>query len=297
MSDTARTNAYRQAIRRLVRAGDVVLDVGAGTGILAFFACEAGARRVYAVEDDPTVAAAAALLAKRVPGGDRVAVIRAHSTKATLPEPADVLVTETLGPFGLDEGILRSVIDARRRLLRSGGVIIPARLALSIAPVEAPDVFATAVGWWTEPHYGLDLSLVKSFAANTPAFARFAETALLSDPAVVADVDFQTVERPALSAHVSFACRRDGVVHGFAGWFAATLAPGLVLSNATPGATHWRHVFLPIEEPAVVRAGTRIGVTLELDERNGWRWHGRIEASPAVAFDQSTWFGAPVPPP
>src|SRR5882757_7788159 len=101
LQDEIRTNAFREAIRRVVTPGSVVLDIGTGSGILAFFACEAGARRVFAV-DVTHSADLASFLARQLGYSDRVEVIHDHSTKIDLPEPAHVLVTETLGAFGFN---------------------------------------------------------------------------------------------------------------------------------------------------------------------------------------------------
>ena len=78
-------------------AGKTVLDVGAGTGILSFFAARAGAARVYAVE-----ASGMAQRAEKLAAGnglsDVVKVINQRVEEVLLEEErVDVLISEPLG--------------------------------------------------------------------------------------------------------------------------------------------------------------------------------------------------------
>lgn len=138
LADRERTRRLEQAIRETVKAGDVVLDLGCGSGILSCFACRAGARRVYAIEAAPVMVLAQQVC--RANGvADRVVFTNAMSIQAALAEPVDVLVTETIGNIGLDEGILGWVLDARSRFLKPGGIVIPHALELLVSPVELPE--------------------------------------------------------------------------------------------------------------------------------------------------------------
>ena len=108
----------------VVRPGDIVLDVGAGSGILSVFAARAGAARVYAVERT-TIAVLAQELAAANGVAEIVQVIHGDVMDVELPERVDVIVSEWLGGFGIDEGMLAPVIAARDRWLKPGGVMIP----------------------------------------------------------------------------------------------------------------------------------------------------------------------------
>ena len=122
--DRVRTEAFRRAIDSVVRPGDIVLDVGAGSGILSVFAARAGAARVYAVEQT-SVAVLAQELAAANGVAEIVQVIQGDVMDIELPERVDVIVSEWLGGFGIDEGMLVPVIAARDRWLKPGGVMIP----------------------------------------------------------------------------------------------------------------------------------------------------------------------------
>ncbi len=287
LADAVRTLAYREALRRSVSPDDVVLDLGSGIGILAFFACDAGARRVFAVETDH-VADTAFLLARHLGYGDRIGVFHEHSTKINLPERASILVTETLGFLGFDEGLLGTVIDARKRLLRPDATIIPRKVALSLVPVELPTQHREHVAWWSESRYGFDLSPLRIFSSNALYYAQIEPASFLSSPDQVIDLDLGTVARPAVSGCASFLTERDGVLHGFGGWFTATLGRDLILTNGPPDATHWGQAFLPLEQPIAVARGARITVELESYDGKAWRWRGTVRSAVEVAFDQTT---------
>jgi hypothetical protein len=287
--DEVRTSAYRHAIRHFVTSETVVLDLGAGSGILSFFACEAGARRVFAIDANHS-ADIAAFLARHLGYADRMQVFHDHSTKVELPEPADLLVSETLGPFGFDEHILSSVIDARTRLLRPNATMIPQRVDLYFVPVEAHDVVERHIGFWQRAPFGFDLSPLAVFASNVIYVQNVDSAAFLASPAMVISTDLAAISSPNISGQARFTTSRAGLLCGFAGWFRATLAPGIELSNEVPGATGWSHVFLPLESPLTVEGGTSIAVDLECADGWSWRWKGTIGS---MAFDQMTLLSAP----
>ena len=83
--DRVRTEAFRRAIDSVVRRGDIVLDVGAGSGILSVFAAQAGAARVYAVERT-TIAVLAQELAAANGVAETVRVIQGDVIGLDLPD-------------------------------------------------------------------------------------------------------------------------------------------------------------------------------------------------------------------
>jgi enediyne biosynthesis protein CalE3 len=288
LQDGIRTNAFREAIRRVVTPGSVVLDLGTGSGILSFFACEAGARRVFAI-DATHSADLASFLARQLGFADRIQVFHDRSTKVELPEPADVLITETIGAFAFDERILSSVIDARARLLKPDAIIVPRRVDLYLVPVDDASIYQRSVSWWTSKPYGLDLSALAVFASNVVFVGDVGSDSFLAPPAMVIAADLTTITSSDVTGRAHFTTTRAGLMHGFAGWFRATLADGIELSNEVPG-TSWEHAFLPLQSPIAVDAGTPIDVELESNDGLMWRWKGTIGD---VAFDQMTALATP----
>jgi protein arginine N-methyltransferase 1 len=288
LEDPIRTEWYRDAIRRVVKPGDVVIDLGSGSGILSFFACEAGAAKVYAIEQRH-MADVIHMLAKQNGLADRIEVIHEVSTDVELPERAAVLVTETLGSFGPEEQIVSYTIDARTRLLQPDGRIIPEAFTLSIVPVELPAVFDLHVSSWTRPRYGFDMSLLRVFASNRPYTASITPAAHLAPPTEFLAVDLMTVTTPLLTGRASFTIERAGTMHGFGGWFTAMLAADITLSNGTQP-TGWSQAFLPLEEAIPVTPGTSVEVDVETHDGTRWRWKGRVGAA---EFDQTSLLSMP----
>jgi protein arginine N-methyltransferase 1 len=144
-----RIHAYRHAIETVV-AGKVVLDIGTGRdGLWAVHAARAGARHVFAVEQQPSAAGQARQAVADAGLTDRVTVIEGLSTEADLPQPAQVCISEIVGNIASSEGAVAALNDARRRLCTTDCVWIPFRIqtwaaAIDLSPVLAPGDYALA---------------------------------------------------------------------------------------------------------------------------------------------------------
>lgn len=161
LSDQFRRRAFLDAVSETVRPGDVVLDLGTGTGIMAVAAARGGAHHVYAVEPS-RVAAAARKVFEAAGVSDRITLIEGWIQHQVLPEKADVMTFDLLGFEGLDMALPEIVAEARERHLKPGARVVPKSVSMSLRPVEIPEQFwnaqvvtAEKVKCWQDL-YGID---------------------------------------------------------------------------------------------------------------------------------------------
>jgi SAM-dependent methyltransferase len=290
--DRVRTEAFARALEAVVRPGDRVLDVGAGSGILSLLAARAGAARVYAVEQT-SIARLAEELAAANGLADVVEVVQGDVRDVELPGKVDVLVSEWLGGFGIDEGMLLPVLVARDRWLEPGGTMIPSVVSAWTALVHDSYVEET-MEFLRSGAYGFDLRDLAEKTANEVFYSgpmrHLAVEDLRSEPAPLwttdtARISIQDARRPH-AADVRLPIRAGGVANALGLWFSADLAAGVTLAVG-PGdpPTHWGMTTAPLREPLELRAGsvTRVRVRTEPARTMG-TW-----TSWAVEIGDGTW--------
>jgi len=165
LADRARVDTYFEAIDKHVREGDEVIDLGTGTGLLSCFAAQAGARLVHAVEYGPIIDAAQDVAKEN--GITNIAFHRVSSREFSLPHRVDVIVHEQLGAALFNEHVVANVVDLRDRLLKEGGLILPHRLRLFVAPVQADEGLYAPFAW-EETLHGLTFRALRPYAEAHP---------------------------------------------------------------------------------------------------------------------------------
>ncbi|XP_041052608.1 protein arginine N-methyltransferase 6-like [Carcharodon carcharias] len=246
IADSARTGCYRRALQRgcgrreaarpgpqpgpgvgLLR-GRTVLDVGAGTGILSVFCAQAGAARVYAAEASAVMAERALEVVEANGLSGRIVVLRGRVEEARLPEKVDAIVSEWMGYGLMYESMLRSVLHARDRWLKPGGLLFPCRAELFIAPVSDP-ALQERLSFWAgvKEQHGVDMACMAAFARRCLMNDEMAVGALhgedvLARPFMFATIDLYTVTEQQLGGLGGlFTTSSFGIatMHAFAIWF------------------------------------------------------------------------------
>ena len=272
LHDDRRTSDYIAALREAVRPRDIVLDIGTGSGVLAVAAARAGARHVYAVE-----ARDIADVAERVFAAngvqERVTLIRGWSREIELPELADVLVAEVIGNEPLEEEILETTLDARRRLLKPGARLIPHTLELVARPLLIPEgearqraIGRQAVERWRQLYaieFGPLLAAAFPGPVNNPTEAEvLARWPPVGRPVTLAVVELGHYERPTVDAFADLTVTPTAEVNAVAVTFRAHLHESIAhtLDPWRWPSSSWATSVWVLPDAVRVRSGDRLRV-------------------------------------
>jgi protein arginine N-methyltransferase 3 len=280
LKDTVRTDAYRDFIydNKHLFQGKVVLDVGCGTGILSMFCAKAGARMVISVDNSDIIEKARRIVYENGLQ-DQVKCLRGKIEEITLPvSQVDIIVSEWMGYCLLYESMLDSVIFARDKYLKPGGLMVPSHATIMMAPLHDSELTEAHVDFWKNV-YGFDMSamLDKVYDEALTRVVNESEIASEACPilqldlhqASVADLDFRRTFRFTTAKAVPV--QLEGFVIWFDIFFMGSrqeqLDPSLVFKQAQSKAlvafstgpacapTHWQQGILLINGPRLLEGG------------------------------------------
>jgi len=270
LADEARVQAFKKAIGDTVKEGDLVLDVGAGTGVLSFFAAQKRAERVYSVDSASVIKLAEKVASEN--NLNNIEFVREDIRDLKIPK-VDCIISELLGPYVIEEGYTDKIAKAKK-FLKPGGKIIPSKIDVYVAPVESRDV---GVGFWGKL-YGVDYHAIDRDVREKRQFKATEKTRRLSPDALAFTIDSYNPPKKKMVFDRTFTVESDGEFHGLMMYFKAQLSEKTVLSTAPEDPqTHWQQAFLPHGPRVRVREGDKIRVRLESKDGNkGWKWKYEI---------------------
>lgn len=265
LSDRARTIAYRDSMYKNTHLfkNKIVMDIGCGTGILSLFAARCGAKHVYAIEMADVHKVARKIIEKNN-FQDRITVLNGKVEEIKLPvDEVDIIVSEWMGYLLLFEGMFDSVLWARDRYLAPTGMLFPDRSVIKMAGLDDLK-FNTEKREFYDSQYGVQLRAVKPFALVEPLVDTVNPDAVVTNEAVIADIDLMTCTLGELDFAAGFDLRatREAFLSGVVIWFDVYFSYGKVpvILSTSPFAdpTHWKQGILFLETDLPVDKGDQV---------------------------------------
>lgn len=286
IKDSVRTDAYRSFIENHPElfSGKTVLDIGCGSGILSLFCVRAGAAKVIAV-DNSDIIQTARLIVNANGYDDKITCVRGKIEEVTLPvQQVDIIVSEWMGYGLLFEGMFDSVLWARDRYLKPGGLMVPSHCSLHLAAIKQDSNLEEKRKFWTDV-YGFNmLPMIEndSFDKENVRIEYPHEKDIARPSCCILDLNAHTAAVADLSFKNEFCIRLDEDIDCLAGWLiwfdivfmpdsraalykeieAAGTVNGSVAFTTGPDGpeTHWKCAFMATHRrvPRPLENGTKI---------------------------------------
>lgn len=277
LNDVSRNTAFDEAIRRAVRPGDHVFEIGTGSGLLAMMAARAGAAHVTTCEIVEPIAVKARQIVMKNGYADKVSILDKSSTEVRIPDdmraPADVMIAEIVSSELLGEGILDSFDDAKSRLLKPGATIIPSHASI-IGQLAGSNELARKVSVGMAAGFNLE-----DFNEFSPLMVMPSELGIhldyFSDPFPIFEFSFQDQQYPASEKRrISITATHDGLCHGVLQWIRLDLYKEIRFENSphepehANEAGHWRRLLFTFPKPVTVAKGQLVHLTASHNRSN-----------------------------
>ncbi len=274
MNDVSRNNAYSDALKLAVTPGDVVLDIGTGSGLLSLIAAASGAGRVVTCEISKTIAETAKEIIDVNGFKEKISVVNKHSSDLVvgvdLPEKADLIVSEVFSSELVGEGVRATTVDANKRLLKKGGRMIPQSGKVRIALIsESNDISVNASV--TNVH-GFDLSKFNSITQNKFNLRFKGTTRLLSNPEDAFSINLNDdSELGRTEKIIQLQATQEGICLGLVQWIWIQLYEEIQYENKPDeNDSHWITPVYLFDEPFAAKIGDIVEIKAVLGDDYVW---------------------------
>ncbi|WOH08154.1 hypothetical protein DCAR_0727591 [Daucus carota subsp. sativus] len=264
LKDVVRTKTYQNVIYRnkFLFKDKIVLDVGAGTGILSLFCAKAGAKHVYAVECSH-MAGKAQEIVKANGYSNVVTVLKGKIEEIDLPvAQVDIIVSEWMGYFLLYENMLSTVLFARDKWLTGNGLVLPDSSSLYLTAIEDADYKEEKIDFWKKV-YGFDMSCIRKQALAEPVVDIVNQNQIVTDCFLLKTMDISKMTRDAtFTAPFKLVAERDDYIHALVAYFDVSFTQCHKLTGFSTGprsrATHWKQTILYLDDVLTICQGETI---------------------------------------
>ncbi len=261
LNDEARNGAIAAAIGDLDLAGKTVVEIGAGSGVIAIQFARQGARQVIACEMNRAMAKVALQIIHNEGLAERITLLPMSSTLAIdqglIPHAPDVIFTETVDCGVIGEGFFAIARDIRR-IRGEHTIVLPGQIRQHGLLISSPAIHGQN---HVDEVFGIDMGPLNAWATKGyfPTRAAHFGFDVLSRPQMVRSYDYSRHIPPR---RVPMRITQDGLAHGLLSWFELQLG-NHVVTNAPGAESHWHQAFHPLPRPVPVREGESLDVLLD----------------------------------
>lgn len=305
INDQARMDAYYAALSRLIEPGrSIVVDIGAGSGIFALLACQLGARRVYAIEPAP-IGRIIPQMARDNGYADRIVLFNQVSQSVELAEQADIVLGDLRGSSPFVPHNITPFFDAKQRLLKPDGVILPARDHVMVSGVYSPKWYDHQITQpWLNNAYGLNLTSALPYVVNQLSGTKqnsIQDQHITLPPLEWTQIEYGVQSSQDASGHVTWTIEEDSKINLLLIWFESVIYDDIRLTTnplAHKRGKVYGEIILPLEQELQLKSQDTVNVSLAVklnpQGHYEWGWQTTVLCNDPVMvahhFKQSTIF-------